>query len=361
MLLPLTAACGDTPKRSAPAPIPVAPDTPLPALQRERLDYVFDAAERVRASWPLMTPAQTCVLLIEAEVQWVLNCAQGLPGFLSTAQTYRTHPVFRHAGGTFTSAGQTRSTAELLAQTPAAAHVSVPGVASAQGLPGEKPWLVIGSLEALAAFHPAFPDATTEAWVSVAIHELIHTHQLRAPGFAAIVAQLEGGERDASALTRLFGRDKRYRAAIEREYALLTQAAERDPHDRRSARQGLRTWLAAYARRAPQLSAAAREDDALFSYIEGVARFVESDFLDNAAQHPPRAPANDPRFHDYALFRGRGYDGSPNRQLDEQYFYAIGYHLCVLLERLDPTWKARVHTVPRWLFGVVEQVASARD
>ena len=336
---------------------------PLPALQRARLDYVFDAAERVRASWPFMAADEACVLLIEAEVQWVLNCAHVPTGFAPNGELYRRQKVYRHVGGTFASAGQARSTAELLAQTPAAAHVPLPEHMQTNGLPGDKPWLVIGSLEALAAFHPAFPEATTEAWVSVAVHELIHTHQLRAPGSAAMLAQIHAGQRDPQQLTRRFGRDARFRALVEREYALLTKAAERAPDDRRSARQALRAWLALYTRRAQQLGTRAQlaQDDALFSYLEGVARFVESDFLDNASQHPAFTPPSDARFHHYALFRGRGYLGSPNRQLDEQYFYAIGYHLCVLLERLDPSWKQRVHTQSRWLVDVAQQVASARD
>ena len=185
---------------------------------------------------------------------------------------------------------------------------------------------------------------------------------LRLPGAAELLTDIHSGRRDPQKLTRLFGSDARYRSLVEHEYTLLVQSAERAATDRRSARQALRAWLGAYAQREPLLRAQQLvQDDALFSYIEGVARFVESDFLDNPAQQPALALPSDPRFHAYALFRGRGYAGSPNRQLDEQYFYAVGYHLCVLLERLDPSWKQRVHAQPRWLFDVVRQVASARD
>ena len=367
LLLQLWAAACGPPAEPAPPPrAAVTPGPELPALQRARLDYVFDAAERVERSWAFMRPADTCVLLIEPEAQWVLQCDQAPPGFTPAGAPFRDRPVYHHAGGSFTSAGRMRSAAELLSQTPAAAHVPRPGAQASGALPGQQPWLVLGSLEALAAFHPAFPEATTEAWVSVAIHELIHTHQLRAPGAAPLLVAIESGARDPGALTRLFGRDPRYRALVEREYALLVSAAERPPQDRRSARQALRAWLALHARRTrhlAQLQDAARllEDDALFSYLEGAARFVESDFLDNVSQQPDTTPANDPRFRAYALFRGRGYAGSPNRQLDEQYFYAIGYHLCVLLERLDPGWKAHAHEAPQHLFSLVQQVASAAD
>ena len=87
---------------------------------------------------------------------------------------------------------------------------------------------------------------------------------------------------------------------------------------------------------------------------------MESDFLANPAQHPPlaAAPLHDERFHAYDQFLDRGYRGSPNRQLDAQYFYAIGYHLCVLLERLDSNWKYSVHTRSHWLYDLVESLAA---
>src|SRR6185312_13880048 len=104
----------------------------------------------------------------------------------------------------------------------------------------------------------------------------------------------------------------------------------------------------------PQLIA----DDALFSYIEGGARFVESQFLEDPSLHPPaHLLASDPRFHNYELFVGQGYAGSPNRQLDDHYFYAIGYHLCVLLDRSDPSWRSRVHDREHFLVDVVREVA----
>lgn len=89
-----------------------------------------------------------------------------------------------------------------------------------------------------------------------------------------------------------------------------------------------------------------------------MARFVESDFLANAAQHPREGLPEDEHFHEFESFLGRGYRGSPNRQLDAQYYYAIGYHLCVLLERVDPAWKQRVSVTPGWLVGLVEPTST---
>ena len=332
----------------------------LPALQIARLTYTFQAAELLQRDWPLITPAQTCMLLVEPEAQWVINCELPPPHFAPTTQTFRGRPIFFHQGGSFESAGRSRSTAELLATTPAAAQVPA-GNASA-ALPDTNPWLVVGSLEALTQFHPAFEHATTEAWVSVVMHELVHTHQLRSPGAERFLDAIVTGKRTPDALTALFANDLRFRARIEREYALLVRAAQQPDSDRRAAKQALKRWLTLYQQRLTGLRDQPNakqliDDDALFSYIEGVARYVESQFLAEPSLHPLTSLASDPRFDHYAQFRGRGYAGSPNRQLDEHYFYAIGYHLCVLLDRVESGWRSRVHTRAGFLYDLVRDVA----
>lgn len=305
-----------------------------------------------------MQPAETCLLLVEPEQQWVLNCELPPAQFTATTQRFRDRPVFLHQGGSFESAGQKHSTAELLAKTPAAAQVPVAELNTA--LPGIKPWLVVGSLEALTQFHPAFEHATTEAWVSVVMHELVHTHQLRAPGAERFLAAIVSGQRSPNPLTALFVSDPAFRALIEREYALLVDAAQKPERDPKRA---LQRWLARYHRRTASLREHPNaeqliEDDALFTYIEGVARHAESEFLAQPRLQPKTSLASDPRFDHYEQFLGRGYAGSPNRQLDEHYFYAIGYHLCILLDRVDRSWRAKVHTRPHFLYDLARDIAA---
>jgi hypothetical protein len=371
----LMAACGSSVEsvpepHALPVPVAIRPlvDSPpavasraLPELQLARLEYTFEAAELVRRDWPAMQAAQTCVMLVEATLQWVLNCEVAPSGFAQTAQQFRGRPIYVHEAGSFDAGGQARSTAQLLATTPAAAQVPSSGSPN-QSLPGAKPWLVVGSLEALALFHPAFTRASTEAWVSVIVHELVHTHQLRAPGserFGNAIAKLE---RTPAALTDVYVHTTGYHDAVEREYELLTRAARFSPTDKLAARRALKRWLTLYDQRIAQLQHFPRReqliaDDALFSYLEGVARYVESQFLEDPSLHPAPALSADPRFGNYKLFLGKGYAGSPNRQLDAHYFYAIGYHLCVLIDRLDPSWRSAVHKRKNFLFDVVREVA----
>jgi hypothetical protein len=350
----------------APAPARSAPEAEpgsLPALQRARMDYLFDAMQRVAAAWPWMTHKEPCVLLLEADVQWGLNCPEApAAAFARVAGSFRQQPVFMRAGGTFTAGGRALSTAEFLAQNPASAHID-DALARRTDLPAGRPWLVLGSLEALTAFHPAFRGASTEEWLSVALHEFLHTEALRLPSFAAELARINEKSIDPARLRALYEDDAVYRALVDREYGGLAAAAARPPDAARD-RRALHEWRTYYDERRTLLSKRADgagliHDDSLFTYVEGVARYVESAFLVDAAQHPPRAIAGDPRFTGFTRWSGRGYAAMPNRQLDPQYYYAIGFHLSLLLERVDPTWKRRAPAHGNWLIGVAHEIDGA--
>lgn len=364
----LFAACArENPLPAAPAPAVavtpprgVAPELPeLPELERERLSALFEAAALVARRWERLRPEDVCVLLVAQSAQWVANCAEAPAGFRRTVKPFRDRPVFAHVGTTFGVGGRPRSTAELLAHTPAAAHVFGPN-AGERPLPARHPWLLLGTLEALREFHPAFGPAKTEHWLSVAMHEFVHFHQLLQPSFAPYIDQIDSGALKPAALRARYESDAVFRGQIEREYRALTLAAAR-ALDARAARQALGVWLRSYQRRSALVARrtdgeALLRDERLFMYLEGVARFVESEFLVDAAQHP-RALKDDPQFFGFEAFVGRGYSASPNRQLDPDYYYAIGYHLCVLLERVEPDWHRRVDGEPGWLIGVIERVA----
>jgi hypothetical protein len=334
------------------------PPPALPALQRARLDYLFDAAGLLAHDWPLMSGADICVLLLAEAQQWVVNCDEApATGFARLSDDFRGHPVFGRNGGTFASAGRELSTPELLAVMPAAAHVEAPGARSSD-LPARHAWLLLGSLEGLTQYHAAFRGSTTEEWLSVAMHEFLHTEQLRVPGFADDLRLINAHAIDPAALTALYTKERAYRARVEREYALLVQAVSHASLTPSAAQAALRAWLGLYRKRRADLAArtdgaALVRSDSLFTYLEGVARYAESSFLVNAAQHPPGSISGDDRFHGFAKWAGGGYAEMPNRQLDAQYYYALGFHLGLLLDRVDPTWKRSVHDEPDWLVGTV--------
>jgi hypothetical protein len=333
----------------------------LPGLQRARLEYLFDAMQRVSRAWPWMTDLEPCVLLLEPSVQWVLNCAEAPTlGFSRSTDSFRQHTIYERSGGTFTANGRELSTQEFLALTPATAYLDEP-LARRTDLPSGHAWLVLGSLEALTKYHPAFANSGTEEWLSVAIHEFFHTQAMRLSVFAAELHAINTRATDPAPLAALYTHDAGYRALVEREYALLVSAAEEDARDRPEACAVLRAWLKLYEKRRAQL--ARREDgaefvrnDALFTYVEGVARYVESTFLIEADQHPAHAIGGDARFFGFGRWSGRGYAAMPNRQLDPEYYYALGFHLAWLLDRIDSSWKQRVPAHPTQLVGVAHEI-----
>ncbi|HKU41304.1 MAG TPA: hypothetical protein VJR89_24240 [Polyangiales bacterium] len=355
-------ACGDAPARevrAANAPEPVRAVEPLPALERARLSYLFEAMRNVERAWPWPAGQRLCVLLLAPDRQWAVNCPEPPSNaFQRAPEAFADQPVFARAGGRFVRAGRELATSELLHVMPAAAHVDEPGKRGSD-LPAKYPWLLLGTLEGLRKHHPAFEDASTEEWISVALHEFAHTRQLLLPSFADELSRINRGAADPSRLGALYHADAEYRRLVEAEYTQLVAAAW-EPPSAGEARRALATWLAAYQRRVALLrakpdGAELARSDALFTYVEGVARYVESQYLVDAVQHPRAPVPNDPRARGYARFAGLGYAGMPNKQLDPEYYYAIGFHLCVLLERAAPGWRERVHEAPSYVIGAVER------
>lgn len=332
----------------------------LPVLQHVRLDYLFAAMSGVSRNWPWSTADDVCVLLLGLDVQWGLNCSEPPSShFARTADVFRGKPVFARTGARYEIGGRELSTAELLETMSAAAHVDDPGAQRSELPPGHL-WLVLGSLEGLRAHHPAFEDASTEEWISVALHEVAHARQLSMPGFEDELRSINSGASDARLLAQLYTSGAAYRRLVEAEYTQLSAAAWANP-DAALAREALAAWLERYTLRRAALAkrptaATLIATDSLFTYVEGAARYVESQYLVDAAQHPSPPPSSDPLFRNYSGFDGLGYAGMPNKQMDAEYFYAIGFHLCVLLERVDPSWKSRVHADPE---GVIGQVRAA--
>jgi hypothetical protein len=298
------------------------------------------------------------MLLLSEVMQWVVNCADAPSGFTRTASQLRGRPVFARSGGKFETDGRSLSTEQLLAVMAATTHVDELGLQRSD-LPPRQPWLVLGSLAALRQYHPAFEQASTEAWLSVAMHELMHAQALRVPSFATTLHRINDHELDPKALAELYTRDPAYRALVDHEYAQLVAATWQPDLDAPQARRALAGWYQLYRKRRANLAPRARgstliEIDSAFTYVEGIARYVESSFLLDATQHPPQPIVGDPLFSGFAKWEGRGYGAMPNRQLDPEYYYALGFHLALLLDRAEPSWKQRVPFAPSWLIGLVQ-------
>lgn len=349
---------------TAPAPSPAlaqaAAPTPLPAVERARLEYALTVLDKISLHWPWLGTAQTCVALISADTQWVVDCDKPLAVFAQLNQQFRGRPVFARRGGKLQLPGDREvNTSDFLRATPAAVKFDAP-FSGAAG-PGT-PWIVASSLDALTQFNPqAFgPDTHTEEWLGVFIHEFIHTRQLSEAHFQHAYAEMFSGKLDREKLSALYTGDASYRASVQAEHALLASEAGNPTLDAARTRRVLQQWVRRYAQRRAFLGkqpdgVSMQRADIVFSYVEGIARYVESQFLVDAGDHGGTGPDGDPRFAHFAQWEGQGYRGML-RGVGARYYYAIGMHLGLLLDRVEPTWKQRVHAHPDFVIGLVHDL-----
>jgi hypothetical protein len=313
-----------------------------------------------------MRADETCILLIAPATQWVVNCPACPEKFGAAGPPLDGKPVCGHAGDTISFNGQSLPTAAFVQAVPATANVALPGDAQTD-LGSDRPWLIASSLDALIGSHPAFnAQTTTEEWLSIFLHEFFHTRQMLVPSFRPTLAELKSGKLDPGALEKAFREDSEYRSLVEQEYQILSAAAARDAAlTAEAARSALAQWSTAYARRREQLRAKGGDQlvraDVALTYVEGTARYVEARFSVDPQLHASTSLETDTHFHHYQTFPGKpGYEGLPQRKLGPRYFYAIGLHLSLLLDRADPSWKARVSEQPEWLVGLAQNLARSQ-
>lgn len=187
------------------------------------------------------------------------------------------------------------------------------------------------------------------------------------PSFASTWQDMLNGTLDPAVLERLFKEDDAYRKLVEAEYQVLVAAAARDAAlTVDDARRALATWRTANDARRAHLEekggAALIRADAAFTYIEGTGRYTEVKFLSEPRLHPARPLTGDPQFRGFASFpQAQGYEGLVQRKLGARYYYAIGMHLALVLDRAQPDWKASVADTPEWIVGLARgQAAPSR-
>jgi hypothetical protein len=338
----------------------------LPSVERARLEYALDSAKLIGQDWPWLRTDATCVLLIAPTVQWVANCATPPGSFKQVGAPLLGKPVYANASDTLTMGGQLIPTAAYIAAMPATADV--PLASDSTDLAQHTPWIIASSLEGLIGSHPAFgKDTSTEEWLSVFLHEFFHTRQLLAPAFRATLVELKSGKIDPGALEKLFKGDGSYRALLEREHETLSAAAARDAAlTPEGARAALREWSSMYKERRDQLEklggAALVHANVVLTYVEGTARYVEVEFLSDPRFHSSLPLAADPHFQNYRRFSAKqGYEGLMQRKLGARYFYSVGMHLALVLDRADPTWKSRVSEEPEWIVGLARRTGAAES
>lgn len=359
-----TAPAVATTAAAAPAPSAAKPHDPalaLPEVQRARIEFALASFERFAQDWPWIRADRTCVLLLSPTVQWVANCDEP-PTYDQIEEPLRGRPVYSNRSTTLDAGGQEIPVTVFMQAVPAAADISMPKVEANDA--GEKPpWIIATTLEALREHHPAFKqEANTEEWLGIFLHEFFHTQQQLQPSFRATLAAIKAQELDPAKLERAFATDPSYRAQVEKEYQLLSEAAAGDEAlTPEAARSVLANWSKLYDQRQSSLRGLGGDvlarTDLVYLYLEGAARYAESMFIAEPRLRATSSIANDPYFTSFAG-RGRKYAQLSNRKMGTKYYYSLGYHLGLVLDRADPSWKARVSETPDWIVGLAREQAA---
>lgn len=325
----------------------------LSALQKERLRVGLKVVEKLKEEWPWMRADETCVSLITESKQWLLACNDPGDEFSKESETFEQRAVYSR-GENVLLAGTTMPNPHLITVLPAAAmafHPDVPSMSAYE----ERPWVLVSDLDSLVSLHPGFgPDSTTQEWLGVFTHELYHTQQMLLPNLEKRAKAILTRELDQGRLAQHFVEDSAFKESVEAELTILHNAAASPKRNRESSLQALRDWAQAYEKRIDTHSGKfpegwLRESDQVFTYVEGAARYVETQFLGNIREYLPESHDldQDPRFVSDFSYQLPPPIAQPN------YFYAIGMYLCILMDDIDPQWKQKVHAHPDLLVGVV--------
>lgn len=310
------------------------------SVDQKRLQYAQGAIEKTVRDWQLNADAiqSTCVIVFDKSHKWLLNCPQSLP------------------------VDSVNVSANIVAQ----AMVFTPWQQQQKKM-NQPPIVLMHKLEDLVVSHPGFPkeSTTTEEILSIYIHEFFHVMQFTYPQISQFMDQhLEKKSFvDQSRLVKFYSTNPDYQAAVKKEYDLLSSYLKSDQlQTPQSAKKILRQWLKLYNERTQKFSKSfggnLKTWDAFWMFIEGSARYVESQFLlDPSLRADPEILSKDIYFKNFSHITGDKYTSLPaaNRSLGNKYYYAIGAHVGFVLDIVNQKdWKKRSFQSTDWLVGAVK-------
>lgn len=321
-----TSAPSARPAESAPKVAPQSGATLAPELLLNRVQVALGALDRIEREWPSYRSEAACVLVFDETTEWLLHCpAAPTDDFTPTGQTFLGLPVF------------------------SAPSLTLGGPAT----PYEKAKMLVGTVRPL-----KLVDAK---------HEYFHGYQLFHPTIQAeLPTWTPSMSRDN--LAPFYKRDAAYQEAVKKEFAGLQAAIAAKP-DQLAARAALKAWRELYAVRLERFGPVLQTDkpgsalakvDGFVTFLEGVARYVETRFLVEETLHSSVDLKGDSRFRGFADFTGHPLTAVEGRSaLGSEYFYGIGMYVCFLLDAARPEWKRTVMASPRLLVGEVDDAIAA--
>lgn len=345
--------------RAATSPTVEAPTAiPFGEARIDRMNRVHDVLASSLTGWKLTNVGTDCTLVFDALDQWLVGCdvASAPKGYAPTSEAVLGRPILWR-GDAVTIGDKHMAYADV--------KLGLVGTVTQQERDdgAKTPVLVLQDWDALHANHPGFQQSSVDEWTGIAIHEAFHAHQMWHPKVRARIdawaketspATKDAPARPAPASTDDLGKFYRSNAAFARavddELAILRKATEvsKTPAD---ARKALHEWLRlretrrnafASALETAYPNARAWEMDGFYTFLEGTARYVEATYRLASAEGKGLTPTTIP-----------GLSGG-----GAKYVYAIGMYVSFLLDRIDPTWKARVCDDDELLIGVATKLAA---
>lgn len=345
----------------------------LQPVDLSRWNFARTSIDRVVLDWHLESKAvdETCVILFGEKHEWIFNCPIQLIKESFSVSSDAKAPVY-FTPNSLSVPGAEVPYAKVAGSIVAQAQILTPFQQQQRNL-NIPPVILIQKLEDLVQHHPGFPkeSTTTEEILSIAIHEFFHVIQFTDSRVSPFLdAHLQDASFiDQSDLAQFYASNISYQKAVTAEYELLKTYLEKtEDQNRRSAKRVLKKWLGLREKRISTFSKRFSQGkanrnlklwDSFWTFVEGSARFVESEFLINPSLRASnQILSDDPSFNNFKATQAGTYKSLPmaNRSLGAKYYYAIGSHLALILDIAEPSkWKREAFSDPNWIVGMAEK------
>lgn len=192
------------------------------------------------------------------------------------------------------------------------------------------------------------PDVnSTEQWTSMILHEYFHGFQFKHPDFLAYFEKHIAGI-PADSLKRMYQSHQWYKERVDKENELLLAALEEEDENeiRRLIQSFFRLRTQRRLQSRQQLNFDLQPVEKTFETMEGTARYVEYALYSYFAQKEAdeKLMKSDTAYHSYAYFRNHRLEQDKWLYLTDKttYFYATGFNLLRLLDKLKIDYQSRL-------------------
>lgn len=344
----------------------------LSDLDNARIEYAKQSMRKVIVDWNIQSQVvdNTCIVLFGDKHEWILNCPVSL---VKDAVPTLNDPKIFFTMNALSLPGTQVPYEKVSSSIVAQAHVLTPYQQKAQNL-NFPPTILAQKLEDLISHHPGFPkeSTTTEEILSIFIHEFFHVAQFTSPKISQFMdLHLEQKTfLDQTALIQFYSKNNTYQESIKKEYVLLSDyLINEKQYNKLSAKKALKKWLVLYDQRMKNFSKDFSSDqpgqdlktwDSFWTFVEGSARFVESEFLLNPdIRGNSQNLISDPYFKNFSMIKGNNYSSLPgaNKNIGKKYYYSLGMHLAFILDiATEKKWRREAFEDKDWIVGKVRSL-----